>query len=283
MTKTRATLRVLYKSFNTEISGLYMYNNFLPKNQKNNIEERSTDLNKSILNNYNNKSVLSKHRNLKSNEYYCPVEITDGSRKIKAQYFDKYGNERHKFTYFKGNDNVPSFIKTLLIPNIINVPEIKDMTEHKTLDWNFTFNNYSDMSEVGFHKDIKSNGEITMIYSLLSDAIFEILNYDITNAYKFPSNTLLIMTGAARWNHEHRVLNLGKNRMSLVLGLTISYKNAALNLIFGDRKYYEFTDEEKQIVNSYQDMILEEDGLILPNTAAEQDSIECIKLLKNKK
>lgn len=51
----------------------------------------------------------------------------------------------------------------------------------------------------------------------------------------------------------------------------------AVDLIFSERKYPDFTSEEKKIVDSYQEKILEIDGgVILPNTKAdlEQKKIE---------
>lgn len=42
----------------------------------------------------------------------------------------------------------------------------------------------------------------------------------------------------------------------------------ARKLIFGSRKYDEFTPHEKRLADSYQEIYLKEDCILLPNTAA---------------
>ncbi|MBP7075206.1 MAG: hypothetical protein KBA81_07480 [Rhabdochlamydiaceae bacterium] len=57
----------------------------------------------------------------------------------------------------------------------------------------------------------------------------------------------------------------------------------AVDLIFSERKYPDFTSEEKKIVDSYQEKLLEVDGgTILPNTGAdiEQQEIQQILLMR---
>lgn len=52
-------------------------------------------------------------------------------------------------------------------------------------------------------------------------------------------------------------------------------EDRALRLINGDRKYKQFTREEKRIVNALQKKIDQQDGgLTLPNTKKHQDFIE---------
>lgn len=55
-----------------------------------------------------------------------------------------------------------------------------------------------------------------------------------------------------------------------------SLADKARSLIYGERKYVNFSPEEKKIVDYYQQMKLEEDAVVLPNTQAalEQDEIE---------
>ena len=55
-----------------------------------------------------------------------------------------------------------------------------------------------------------------------------------------------------------------------------SLADKARSLIYGERKYVNFSPEEKEIVDYYQQKKLEEDAVILPNTQAalEQDEIE---------
>lgn len=56
-------------------------------------------------------------------------------------------------------------------------------------------------------------------------------------------------------------------------------EDKALKLIFGEKKYCNFTCKEKRIVDSYQQRILEEAPLILPNTAADLEKREIEQLL----
>lgn len=58
-----------------------------------------------------------------------------------------------------------------------------------------------------------------------------------------------------------------------------SLTDKALSLIFGERKYTEFTSEEKKIVDFYQQKKLEEDGVILPNTGAALEQAEGEQIL----
>lgn len=53
----------------------------------------------------------------------------------------------------------------------------------------------------------------------------------------------------------------------------------ARSLVFGKREYKEFTPEEQQIVDFYQEMCLEEDAMILPNTAAALEAEKAEQLL----
>ncbi|CCB89734.1 unknown protein [Simkania negevensis Z] len=63
-----------------------------------------------------------------------------------------------------------------------------------------------------------------------------------------------------------------------------SLADKARSLIFGEKKYTQFTLEEKKIVDFYQQRKLEEDAVILPNThaALEQAEIEQMLLKRYK-
>lgn len=54
----------------------------------------------------------------------------------------------------------------------------------------------------------------------------------------------------------------------------------AIKLIFSERKYPDFTSEEKRIVDSYQEKILQIDGgVILPNTSVDLEQREIEQLI----
>jgi hypothetical protein len=64
-----------------------------------------------------------------------------------------------------------------------------------------------------------------------------------------------------------------------------SVADKARSLIFGERRYTEFTPQEQRIVDFYQQKKLEEDMVILPNTRAalEQAEVEQMLLKRYKK
>ncbi len=63
-------------------------------------------------------------------------------------------------------------------------------------------------------------------------------------------------------------------RAAMALEWNEDVKNKALNLIFGSKKYMEFTLEEKEIVDFYQRKILEvSGGVVLPNTRIDLEQI----------
>jgi len=53
----------------------------------------------------------------------------------------------------------------------------------------------------------------------------------------------------------------------------------ARSLIFGEKKYAEFTQQEQKIVDFYQQKKLEEDAVILPNTRAALEQAEIEEML----
>ncbi len=58
----------------------------------------------------------------------------------------------------------------------------------------------------------------------------------------------------------------------------------ARKLIFNERKYRDFTSEEKKIVDSYQEKLLKVDGgVILPNTGADLEQREIEQLIAARK
>ena len=58
-----------------------------------------------------------------------------------------------------------------------------------------------------------------------------------------------------------------------------SLDDKARSLIFGEKKYSDFTLQEQRIVNFYQQKKLQEDAVILPNTYAALEQAEVEKML----
>lgn len=154
----------------------------------------------------NGRTYLSRQHNLPTQEHFKRLRID----KSECQYFERYGEEGHRLTYFIGNKNLPDFIRPL-VQAVDTLPEV--MTYCGELERNFTFNTYRAVNTTragfDFHVDTPSNGEITTIYTLLSEAVLEMR----VKGQKLPSfscvlepNSLLLLSGDARWLWEHRVL-----------------------------------------------------------------------------
>ena len=134
-------------------------------------------------------------------------------------------------------------VKSLeMLPEVAQLKAEKhSKTGNGELDWNFTFNVYRNgphkpgvVPGFPFHTDIPSNGEITFIYPLLSSATLEMKRelpelhqqqckqqVDIhqpqlcgsapseeihTYSTELPAAALLMLSGEARWEWQHRVL-----------------------------------------------------------------------------
>lgn len=240
------------KFIGSSIPGLKIYPNFLEAPSHKELQERALRLHQKILSHLHDSSTqsctthLSKQHNLTSKEYYRQVQIEDeDGANIRGQHFEKYGEEGHKLTYFIDNINLPNCVRTGLLPRVLQIPEISSLAPTSyPLNWNFTFNTYSTLENrpgklagFDFHKDIKSNGEITMIYSCGAPSEFQIrLPQEPAGVQTFPllSNSLVLLSKEARWDYEHCVVPVTvetdpsplKNelasikRISLVLGCT---------------------------------------------------------------
>lgn len=221
------------------IRGLRFIPDLLKLDQMEAVREKGIALQKKILNSSLTANLrgcttyLSQQHNLKTDERYRHVHLEDESgAKINGQFFERYGDDGHQLTYFIGNQNLPKFIKDDLIPRIKALPEVSAMGGK--LNWNFTFNTYAlkgndTMAGFDFHKDIASNGEISLIYSLGEPAIFHIRHpqqRELMMQTRILSNSLILLSNEARWDYEHRVVPVpveykieGIRRISMVLGV----------------------------------------------------------------
>jgi hypothetical protein len=87
-------------------------------------------------------------------------------------------------------------------------------------------------------------------------------------------------SSATKTNHHFQT---HKNELPMEWNAVL--KERAQKLIFGSRKYPEFTEEEKKIVDFYQQKILEVDGgVVLPNTGLDLEQHQAGKeFLKKRK
>ncbi len=186
------------------------------------------------------RTYLSKQHNLKTDEQYHLVTLETNNQMLALQHFFKYGEEGHTLTYFMGTQNIPQFIKDELITPMEQIEVVKELKaekkENKPLDWNLTLNTYKpplqmpyQMPGFDFHKDIPSNGDITAIFTLLSEADVEMKpTMESLVAYRetLIPGSLFLLSGSSRWDWLHRVQPKGIpvidseaiRRVSLVLG-----------------------------------------------------------------
>lgn len=225
------------------IPGLGFARFFLKKEGVEGIKEKAIALQKTVLNQsttgqlQNCRTFISQYHNLKSEEKYRLVRVEEeGGRKLHAQLFDKYGGAGHQLTYFIGNDNLPKFVNDLLIPRILTIPRVAELGN--PLVWNFTLNTYgaadnNQMAGFEYHKDIPSNGDISLIYSLGATSVFHIRHPEQKEQVakiSLVSNSLVVLSNEARWDFEHSVVPVRMQkgmasitpeirRISLVLGV----------------------------------------------------------------
>lgn len=183
-------------------------------------------------------SYQSHQHNITGERHYKAVVVQDQFRNLNGEDFTDYGDQSHTLTYFRDNHNIPFFVSNHLIAPLCKLPVIAQIARQGLLNWRFTFNTYSNRHEdekslagFPFHQDIAVNGLITMIYSLGAKATFQIRdpeNHTDCESIELEPNSLLLLTGKARWDYEHSVIpsnthspSLGSTRIrriSLVLG-----------------------------------------------------------------
>lgn len=205
----------------SSVPGLVFISRFLDEKQIKTVQSAAVELHRKLIltdQKERAKSYLSQSHNLKSDESYRNIRLVDESRrKISCQHFEKYGEEGHKLTYFIGNANIPTFIQKELIARVSAISEVRNL-KPEIGNWNFTLNTYaltgrsnrsSTLAGFPYHVDVKSNGDFTAIYSLGADSIFEIRNPlqpDLVTKFTLANNSLVLLSGAARWIYEHRVV-----------------------------------------------------------------------------
>ena len=213
----------MFNKLPTPISGLHVYRQFLEPKYADALQSKAVGLCQAILNQSSSapshrcQTFLSKYHNLKSDEYLRPIKIDDEPNgKIRGQYFERYGEDGHTLTYFIGNRNIPRFLPNTLITRVLHLPEVMEITQNRLTEWNLTFNTYatskkcdSTLPGFDFHKDIESNGEVTLIYSIGSPAEFQIRHPEtVEKICRIPllHNTMVLLSNEARWDYEHKVV-----------------------------------------------------------------------------
>jgi alkylated DNA repair dioxygenase AlkB len=177
--------------------------------------------------------VRSAQHNLASEEHYARVVLEESNqRKVRCEYFPRYGEDGHALAYFRGNPNLPDFVLGDLLAQIRQTVEQVGLARaDQALTWKLTMNFYKDVggrvAGFPFHVDIPANGVVTMILSVHREALFQIAKSDAVTDIPLPVGSLLLLSGESRYEWKHRVLPMastgsahpsGVERISLVLG-----------------------------------------------------------------
>ncbi len=216
-----SVFRACYSQVATKTAGLLILNDFFPKKQLDVIKREAIHLHKAIEEEVKNRPALRTHEsqehNTKKREFYQLLRLRDSpSRAINCQHFNTYDEKSHKLSYFIGSSNLPAFLNQSIIPRVLQISQVGTLTLGRKLDWNFTFNTYAaregntpSMAGFSFHKDIPSNGEVTMIYSLGAPTVFKIRHPDDDSkgeSFPLEENSLVLLSGESRWLYEHCVV-----------------------------------------------------------------------------
>ncbi len=176
--------------------------------------------------------VRSAKHNLASEELYTRVVLAEAhERSLSCEYFPRYGEEGHALCYFRGNANLPDFVRGGLLAPIRQAMEEEGLVEKdQKLTWKLTMNFYKNVGGTvagfPFHVDVPANGVVTMILNVQREALFQIAKDEAVTDVQLPVGSLLVLSGESRYEWKHRVLPMasggseagGVERVSLVLG-----------------------------------------------------------------
>ena len=176
--------------------------------------------------------VRSAKHNLASEEFYTRIQLMEANeRSLSCKYFPKYGEDGHSLCYFRGQANLPDFVRTWLLDLIHNsMLEAELIQGEQELTWKLTMNFYKNVGGTvagfPFHVDIPANGVVTMILNIQRSVLFQIAKDEFVTDINLPVGSLLVLSGESRYQWKHRVLPMASvaaasgevERLSLVLG-----------------------------------------------------------------
>ena len=172
--------------------------------------------------------VKSQKHNLESEEYFARKRLDENGEKLSCEFFPTYGESGHSLAYFRGNQNLPNFIRESL-PKIQSLMKRERLLNKDDPTWKLTVNFYKNINGetagFPFHVDIPANGIVTMIMNIQKSALFQIAKDNQVHDISIPVGGLLVLSGESRYEWKHRVLpeesqSTGRKieRVSLVLG-----------------------------------------------------------------
>lgn len=209
-------------------SGLEIHSDFFGQEQSSSVADLALDffskLQQATATPVRGRTYLSQQHNLNSKEEYQSITLKDSQASVKGELFSTYGGSGHQLAYFRGNHNIPQWVWGSVVKAVKELDAVKKLgPEHS---WNFTWNTYSrvqgEEEGTGFawHKDIPSNGDITVIYTLGQTALFSLRHPAeklVEYTYRLPSDSLLILSDDVRWDWEHKVEVLGAESVERLL------------------------------------------------------------------
>ena len=167
----------------------------------------------------------------------CLPDLGPDGESVVAQVFAGYGSDTHTLTYFLGRKNIPVRIGDALIPMVEALVKECGIADEVSGDWRLSMNVYGeedgdtcsaadeeevkedDASSFGWHKDIAANGDFTAITSLAGVGAIEFRSpQGEVVGVELDPGSVLIASGPARWEWDHRVASTSPGRLSLVLG-----------------------------------------------------------------
>src|SRR5262249_12393578 len=91
--------------------------------------------------------VRSAQHNLQSEEFFARVRLEESSdRVVRCEYFPRYGEDGHALCYFRGNPNMPDFVREHVLPGIRDTVEREQFVQPgQELTWKFTMNFYKNV------------------------------------------------------------------------------------------------------------------------------------------
>lgn len=195
---------------------LRIYKRFLEQEQRVSVQKKVLHLHEAILN-----SPITSNASLLDDARYNRVMIDDEqNRKIIGHHLKM--TKGHNFSYFYGNRNLPRFVTTQLFKQLFKIPEVASLSYSGNLNWNFRLEsfapirNQASVPEIPFRSDAPNFGEMTMIYPLCQQSIFQIRPQGkptIFKTYQLVSNSMVFLWGDLVSKNEYRIVPLNNLMM----------------------------------------------------------------------
>jgi len=281
--------RALTTAERTPIEGLNIHRKFFSPDERRDIVNATNAIMRQV------RTMLKKESEYKrtQNHYYeVPMPNGRGSVGLVRHFADDENGFAR--SCFVGSQHIPNSLLHKVIPRLQKISSVRTVSLLGALDWNMALSTHQlwRRKHRPFVREIKEYGQVNLITGCGQNALLrlreageKLIAYQTT----LEDCDLVEMAGPARWNYEHCVIPIHDSkippivqdgdsligRFSYAFGVKLKesdeefwdLEKKACELIHGSRKYHDFTDEEKTIVDRYQDILIGLDArFILPNT-----------------